>query len=79
MRAAPVLIVGVLIFVARDGDVRGLDAATGVQRWEQHVDGRHFYADPLVLESNAILADDKGGLWLIDPVTGSIRSFLETS
>lgn len=79
VRAAPVLIDGILIFATRDGDVRGLDASTGVQRWELRVEGRRFYADPLVLDSNALLADDKGGLWLVNPANGSIRSFLESS
>ncbi len=76
VRAAPVLIGGILIFATRDGDVRGLDASTGVQRWEQRIEDSHFYADPLVLDSNALLADDEGGLWLIDPANGTVRSFL---
>lgn len=76
VRAAPVLIDGILIFATRDGDVRGLDASTGVQRWEQRIEDAHFYADPLVLDSNALLVDDKGGLWLIDASNGTVRSFL---
>ncbi len=78
VRAAPIVVAGVLLVATRDGDIRGINASNGAELWVHSVDGERFYADPIQIDSNIIIyADNDGGLWQVNPATGTVRVYLE--
>ncbi len=66
---------GVLVAAALDGTVRGLDPATGSERWAVRPDTlAAFYASPVeAADDLVVVADDRGGVTALAPLTGAIR------
>ena len=61
---------------ARDGHVRGLDLATGAERWafRAATDTAAFVAPPLLLaDGTVVVADVRGRVSALDPATGRAR------
>ena len=79
IRAAPVLVDGVLLIASRDGHIYGINPTTGVLRWTTLSKGRSFFADPLVLESEGVVvyADDDGNLLMVTPTSGNVQPLYE--
>ena len=79
IRAAPVLLDGVLVIASRDGHIYGINPTTGVLRWTALREGRRFLSDPLVLESEGVVvyADNDGNLLMVTPSSGNVQPLYE--
>ncbi len=77
IRAAPVLVDGVLLIASTGGQLYGINPVNGVARWTAELEGDHFFADPLVLESGVVLySNDSGDLIRVTPA-GDVQRLLQ--
>lgn len=65
---------GTLVAAALDGTVRGLDPATGAERWTLRPDTlAAFHASPIALgDGRALVADDRGRATALEAATGRV-------
>ncbi|HYE96767.1 MAG TPA: PQQ-binding-like beta-propeller repeat protein [Rubricoccaceae bacterium] len=64
---------GTLVSAALDGTVRGLDPATGAERWRLRPDSAAGYrATPVEAGGRVVVADDQGRVTALDPATGAV-------
>lgn len=73
LRARPLLLAGVLVVVDREGLVYGLDPATGSEAWARQGLMRRVLADPVPLDSQALIASQDGNLFQLDAASGQLR------
>ena len=71
-RSQPALLGGMLVVADSDGALRGLDPATGAQRWERNLNDTRLLADPLVLNSRLLFVTRDGELLLVNPADGTV-------
>lgn len=70
VRATPVLSRGVLVVADKDGNIYGIDPATGSQIWQDKIQG-DVLADPYKTDSLVYLADGKGDLYKVEGDRGN--------
>ncbi len=77
IRAAPVLVDKTLVLADEDGNVYGLDSATGNEKWSQ-VTLSGVTADLLVEKSTVYISAKSGDVFAVDSSDGSITALVAT-
>ena len=74
IRAAPILLEGILVVADRSGNLYGLDPATGDRRWSAPSGPRNVEGDvlghPILLADRVLVSTRDGDLFQVDPEDG---------
>jgi outer membrane protein assembly factor BamB len=65
-------VAGVLVVADREGNIYGLDPATGKESWSAVIPESGMLANPLVMDNEVFLTARNGDLWRVDGETGGL-------